>query len=737
MKILIIGGKGYIGTALLDFLKTMDNNVITIVDSENYSMNVQEYADIEYINAKYQDLPETFYHQFDSIILLAGQSSVSNSTNGLNVVDNNVRNFAWLLQAVKHETKFIYASSSSVYGKTDSKEVDETYSKTSGYIPYNYYDWSKQTIDQLAELSDKEYYGLRFGTVNGFSRNMRNDIMINSMCYNAKVNEKLCVFNADVNRPILGMYDLCHAIWTILLYGKKEYSGVYNLHSFNANVSEIAETVSKLCKIPCTYIQQQDNNNILNFKLQTNAYDFKISSNKFSETFNQNFGFEFKDTIDSIVQLLLENWHNVENFQNRMKDNFIPYKMISECKACGYTTKSLLDLKKQPLANNYQKDNKYNEEVFPLHLHVCTNCYHTQLNCVVSPEKLFRTYLYVSGTSKTLNDFFDYFAEKTLKTADIGKQLKILEIACNDGSQLDAFKRYRENVITVGVDPAQNIYNDISSKKCHDIYCEFFSQHTVDKLKDKYGIFDIIVAQNVLAHIDYPRDFLHYVSQLMGNETELYIQTSQKNMILENQFDTVYHEHQSFFNTNSMKMLCETNNLYLNNIEEHSIHGVSYIFKICKTAALQSNVEEILEYERSKGLYSLDTYKTYKINCLLYKNEFSKRLLEYKLNNRRIIAFGCTAKSMTVFNFCNLTSEYIDYMIDENPWKHNKYTPGSRIPIRGIEALQEIYKNTVIIVTAWNFYDEIKSKIEKKKKEYDIVHDILLLNMNSLLEEII
>jgi nucleoside-diphosphate-sugar epimerase/2-polyprenyl-3-methyl-5-hydroxy-6-metoxy-1,4-benzoquinol methylase len=688
--------------------------------------------------------------------ILAGQGSVSNSKNVLSVIDNNVRNFAWLLETVTPEQKLIYASSSSVYGRTNNKEVDEEFSKTSGYEPYNYYDWSKQTIDQLAELSGKQYYSLRFGTVNGFSRNLRNDVMINSMTFNSKKNGKIFVSNHSVNRPILGIDDLSTAILAIIFKGKKELSGVYNLNSFNATVYEIASKVSNICKVPCEDMTPGQGTQIVNFKLQTKSYDFKIHSNKFITAFD----FKFNDTLVSITQNLLDNWDNIEHYQNRLDDKFVSHKLIDKCRVCGTTTKSLLDLGEQPLANNYTKYHEtldYNplhlnaEENFPLHLHYCNTCFHTQLNCVVTPEKLFKNYLYVSGTSKTLQQFFYDFAVATLfmqsvKVNDLN-DIKVLDIACNDGSQLDAFHTFKNvdsiihsniKITTVGVDPAENIYKDISSHKTdHDIYCEFFTQSTVDKLKEKYGKFDIIIAQNVFAHIDYPGNFLKYTNQLMHNDSSLYIQTSQKNMIMQNQFDTAYHEHLSFFNANSMNILCKNNNLILNNVHEHDIHGTSYIFEISKTQSENCNVKEIIEKELEHGLYSESTYQHYNLKCLQYKHNFSNKVIEYKLQNKQVVAFGSTAKSMTVFNFCKLTNEHIDFMIDENTLKQNLFTPGSNIIVCPISSLKDISENCVILITAWNFYDEIKQKIQGKLKEYSIKYPVTLLNIDSLEEEVI
>jgi 2-polyprenyl-3-methyl-5-hydroxy-6-metoxy-1,4-benzoquinol methylase len=420
------------------------------------------------------------------------------------------------------------------------------------------------------------------------------------------------------------------------------------------------------------------------------------------------------------------------------------FETIYNCIVCNEPIQTILDLGCQPLANNYLADYNQKEDKYPLQLCLCKCCYHLQLNCIVKPEKLFEHYVYTSGTSQTMLSYFDEFATKSLtsfisKRKIVNNRIKVLEIACNDGSQLDAFVKSMKaidseiNVTCVGVDPAKNIYNEISSKKSHDIYCEFFTQETVRKLQSKYGTFDIIVAQNVFAHVSYPHQFLQYLSQMMHDGTQLYIQTSQKNMILENQFDTVYHEHISFFNANSMKKLCEANGLILNNIDEHSVHGTSYIFNISLTKDPHANINEVWDKEQMEGLYSLDTYEKYKALCIEYKRHFCE-----KLNGKtNVMAFGSTAKSMTILNYCDVSSEQISVVIDENPLKQNLYTPGSHIRVGGISELQTINCDTAIIITAWNFYDEIKNKICDKLIEYDISAKVTLLNLDTLEEEIV
>lgn len=698
-NILIIGGNGYIGSLLIKSLSKNNNYKITSIDINN----TIKYDDVIYINDRYENLNKDFYDNFDSIILLAGQSSVNNSNKIIEVIDNNIRNFAWLLDLLKDNQKLIYASSSSIYGFIDNEATEEFIN----YQPSNYYDLSKYIIDNIAKLSNKHYYGLRFGTVNGYSDNLRIDLMINSMINNGKNNGKFTIKHKDIYRPILGIKDLYNAILVILENNDKNKAGIYNLNSFNSSVIDIANKIKELTDINYEIIEDDSKP----------YYNFKISSNKFKSTFN----FKFTETLETIINSLID------------------FIKTDNCKICNNKTTSILDLGKQPLANNYKKDLKQIDNLYNLNLHLCPNCFHLQLNTIVKPSFLFENYLYISGTTKTLNDYFDFFSKKTLDNyinKNNCKSIKILEIACNDGSQLDYYKKNSKiPIITVGVDPAINIYKKFSSKKDHDIYCDYFSKEIVNKLKDKYEYFDIIIAQNVMAHINYPHQFLEFAKELMNDSTDLYIQTSQKNMILENQFDTIYHEHLSFFNIKSMKLLCELNNLRLNYIYENPIHGVSYIFKININTTDNTNVDVELNKEIDNKLYELTTYDKYNNNCIAYKHNLFNKLKTYKDNNYSIIAFGSTAKSMTIFNYCEINNSMVDYIIDENDLKTFLYTPLSNIQILPIDKLNDISKNTLIIITAWNFYEEVKRKIIDKIMINN--NKIVLLHINTLCEEVI
>lgn len=305
-RILLIGGNGYVGSRLYkDHYKEYD---ITIVDGCWFDNPLEPT-----IQADITDLTEDFLSQFNVVILLAAHSSVKMCEGPLmSAYDNNIRNFVQLASKLKPYQKFIYASSSSVYGNAGELVVDESYN---GFIPHNHYDITKHVIDLYAPKFDTQYYGLRFGTVNGYSPIVRNDVMINSMVYNAIKGGEIKLYIKDILRPILGISDLSRAVKAIIDV-EEDHRGIYNLASFNSTAEEIAYGVSKVVGVKVTEYET-DPNNITNSKLQTKSYNFSINCDKFKNTF----GFEFKETIESITKELVDNFNDIIfTSRNQFKD---------------------------------------------------------------------------------------------------------------------------------------------------------------------------------------------------------------------------------------------------------------------------------------------------------------------------------------------------------------------------------------------------------------------------------
>jgi nucleoside-diphosphate-sugar epimerase len=306
-KILLIGGSGYIGS----FLKKELPYEITSIDLEWFDENGSIRVDFNKLEADY-------ISQYDTVILLAAHSSVKMCQGDYtHAFNNNVVNFLDLLKKIKSANKrikLIYASSSSVYGMTGDLIVDETYYS---FIPYNNYDITKHIIDVYAEFSGVEYYGLRFGTVNGYSPIMRSDVMINSMTSSALLNNKIELYVKDTLRPILGIRDLLSAVIRII-DEPKDLRGHYNLASFNSTSEKIAMGVSKITGVK-VYEMESPNTNPTN-KLESKNYNFSISSEKFITNFN----FKFEETIETITKSIVENFNETKLTR---RDNIINYEL--------------------------------------------------------------------------------------------------------------------------------------------------------------------------------------------------------------------------------------------------------------------------------------------------------------------------------------------------------------------------------------------------------------------------
>jgi len=374
------------------------------------------------------------------------------------------------------------------------------------------------------------------------------------------------------------------------------------------------------------------------------------------------------------------------------------YREKKDCVCCGKHNLSLvLDLNKQPLANSYHKEGEVLEE-YPLGLNLCEDCYHLQLTHIVNPDLLFKNYLYCSGTTQTLRDNFEWFSNFVLEDSPVSKT--VLDIACNDGTQLDCFKE--KGVETYGIDPAENLY-EFSSKN-HDVKCEYFDSSLYNRT------FDVIIAQNVFAHNSDPKKFLDDCCELMDDDSRLYIQTSQAHMVQNNQFDTVYHEHISFFNINSFNELVKRTNLNLIDVIKTPVHGVSYLFVLSKKKMNEHRIQNLIDVERETGLYSKKTYDDYKQNILNIVESF-KRVVEHVQGEYPVIGYGAAAKGNTFLNFADVK---LDYVIDDNELKQGLYTPGTNIEIKSIELLKEYSEDDRILFVplAWNFYDEIRNRIK-------------------------
>jgi 2-polyprenyl-3-methyl-5-hydroxy-6-metoxy-1,4-benzoquinol methylase len=372
---------------------------------------------------------------------------------------------------------------------------------------------------------------------------------------------------------------------------------------------------------------------------------------------------------------------------------------IKKCLACDHDElKSVLDLNNQPLANSYKNSKDAVEDSFPLAIKVCQNCHHVQLTHIVNPDLIYKNYLYVSGTTKTYVDYMDWYAKFCIeKFGHVPSS--VLDIGCNDGSQLDKFKAF--NIDTYGVDPAENLYE--TSSKNHKVTCGYFD--------DKYSrSHDIITIQNAFAHNPNPLELLKNCKKNLAINGLLFIQTSQSDMILNNEFDTIYHEHISYYNVKSMMLLCNRAGLNLIDVVKTPIHGTSYIFIISADRSAPSTIKNLVDMETAAGLYTDFTYTKYTSNCIEKVANFAERVEYWREQGYKIVGYGAPAKGNTFLNFARIP---LDIIIDDNKLKQGMFTPGSSIEIVGSEILGTYTENdkVLFIPLAWNFFKEIEQRI--------------------------
>jgi 2-polyprenyl-3-methyl-5-hydroxy-6-metoxy-1,4-benzoquinol methylase len=388
----------------------------------------------------------------------------------------------------------------------------------------------------------------------------------------------------------------------------------------------------------------------------------------------------------------------VEKINRLMGTNF---KEITKCVACDNSRLCLtLDLENQPLANDFL-ENPSHFETYPLKLLRCTNCSHSQISVAVDPSRLFLKYPYISGTSETLSNYFDTLVDKIIK--EFGQKGKILDIGSNDGSFLFKFKH--TNWSGLGVDPAINLIS--TSTEIGVITVPTFFNNKLSNLLSSN--FDVIVAMNIFAHTHDPLDILLGIKQCLSENGKAYIQTSQADMFFSGQFDTVYHEHISFFNVKSMKALLKRAELYLNDVTIMPIHGGSYLWEITKTpSTMVTSKREVFEDEQL--LYSDEIYIEFSKLAQNIALEVRQLIDDYRNKGFLIVSYGAAAKGNTFINFANLK---LDYIFDDTPHKIGQHSPAGGCIVSNPALLRELNLPLLIIIPAWNFTREILVKIKE------------------------
>jgi hypothetical protein len=369
-------------------------------------------------------------------------------------------------------------------------------------------------------------------------------------------------------------------------------------------------------------------------------------------------------------------------------------KTLTNCVVCGSSSlKTFLDLGYQFPANAFRLPGQLQPKRIRLLVNFCGDCTHAQLDEIIQPEQLFSEYLYVSGTSKTLRESFCRFATSVVSAGRyLTNNLRVLDIACNDGSLLNEFKKLGCEI--VGVDPAKNLRH-FTEELGIPVHVGMWDESALEAV----GQFDVITAFNVLAHTADPQEFMLNCFKAMKSGARLWIQTSQVDWIENREFDCVYHEHVSYFSRESMMRLARRCGFVVESMKTVPDHGGSLL------TCLRS------------------PYRDMQVQPRDFRWRAQDMISELKRDFWTVCGYGAAAKAMVALQSADL---YLDFVVDENPLKIGRLTPGGSIPVVDQAHLIDPPRLAVVIL-AWNFADEIKAKVrslrEGKKTCFVILPD--------------
>jgi hypothetical protein len=387
------------------------------------------------------------------------------------------------------------------------------------------------------------------------------------------------------------------------------------------------------------------------------------------------------------------------------------------CRGCGgRDVHRFLSLGATPLANRFLKSPEefLGEMSYPLEVYFCKDCSLVQLMDVVDSEALFRDYIYVTGTSDTMAEHNRRYAEAVTGFFGLGPADLAVEIASNDGSLLRCFQSL--GVRTLGVEPAANIAAGANAGGV-DTINDFFDSRLAARIRGKHGPARAVVANNVLAHVDEPRDFLAGAAALLDGGGGIVVEAPYLGELVRRlEYDTIYHEHLSYFSVTALARLFAAAGLSIVRIDRVEVHGGSlrvWARRPGQTPAHAPEVEAMCRQEQAEGWTSLDCFQTLACRVQQHRERLRGLLEDLKSKGESVVGYGAPAKGNTLLNYCGIDARLLPYTVDKNPMKVGKFTPGTHIPVHPVSRLLEDQPSYVLIL-AWNFADEIM----RQQQEY-------------------
>jgi 2-polyprenyl-3-methyl-5-hydroxy-6-metoxy-1,4-benzoquinol methylase len=383
------------------------------------------------------------------------------------------------------------------------------------------------------------------------------------------------------------------------------------------------------------------------------------------------------------------------------------------CRFCAAPLRTtLVDLGMSPLCQTHITEEQLHEmePFYPLHAYVCDACWLVQLQQFVSPQSIFSEYAYFSSYSTSWVEHARRYAHMAIDRFKLGRQNKVMEIASNDGYLLQHF--VAAGVPVLGIEPAANVAK-VAVDKGVPTTVRFFGRESAAAIAGEHGKPDLLLGNNVLAHVPDLNDFVAGMKMLLAPGGVITMEFPHlQRLMAENQFDTIYHEHFSYFSFVAVERVFAHHGLTMFDVEELGTHGGSLrIFaRHAENAALPvgERVTALRQREIDDGFQTLERYRGFDEQVKRTKRKLLAFLIEARQQGKKVVGYGAPGKGNTLLNYCGIRTDFLDFTVDANPYKQGKYTPGTRIPILAPEAIRQAQPDYVLILP-WNLKDEISS----------------------------
>lgn len=386
------------------------------------------------------------------------------------------------------------------------------------------------------------------------------------------------------------------------------------------------------------------------------------------------------------------------------------------CRFCGTELKYVfVDLGEAPPSNSFLNAAQLDkpESYFPLKIFVCSNCFLVQVDEYKKASEIFdNEYAYFSSYSTSWLTHAKTYTEKMVDRFGLSKNSLVVEIASNDGYLLQYFKE--KGIPVLGIEPTESTAK-VAREKGIESITEFFGEDFAKKLTSENRKADLLLGNNVLAHVPDINDFVKGLKVALKKEGVITMEFPHFVKLIENnQFDTIYHEHFSYFSFTTVSRIFEAHGLVMFDVDEIPTHGGSLRIyaghKEDTSKSISDKVGELLERENSIGISDLNYYKGFCEKVSRIKMDLLQFLAEQKKNNKKVAAYGAAAKGNTLLNYCGISNDVIRFVVDASPYKQGKFLPGSHIPIVKEEMIRE-EKPEFILILPWNIKEEIINQL--------------------------